>query len=1254
MILKELNTQGFDFTKLPEAIQLAINSVDKATKGSFESDNQKLNVLDYYIWEAIKSLNPNNSIVINVGSMYDQNASLINNNSFNTEVTTKPENPVNVDFSDLTSTFEVMPVDPTEAEQITENTEPMASKKETARKDIVCHAEGCEEMFTPIKDEHVFCSDKCRQKQGRKRRAEAKKAEHQKDIVIAKELTVDNLTNANKLAKSKDLEAGWTLRVNPIPGTQGDPEISIIERFELDPDNNLIVIANLGGNQKRYNISELQNRGHKAYPNEDIYVYRRFDNPDKTAQEDCIYQKQIKGSSDWTDISKSDFEAFATSENTVTGWKETAAVKESAYPDFLDPETYANDIDYELARNSYRASSFSPDKRAKSEIESWKQSMAEQYRILLDFAKRKDYSIPALDASYSNYRKKMLDLKKDMLHKRSRTMSSMITGPANFPVESNRKKLGYYHSALEKYLEYDKRAIERIKNDIDPIILIREGDPDAIEALENKLQSMEKIKQIQKEFNKAFKGQESTPDERRDYIVNSGILGHLNQAYPNEEWSIESWKLKGAMEGGQLSPKMYLTRHMNELRKRIQGEKNRAEFVDRLEPFKFDGGVIEFNKADNRIQIFYDEKPDVEERSRIKKAAFKWSPKAGAWQRQMTVNALAATFKLFNIPKLKPEPAPEPEPAPVKTTYIIDGKQYDLSELMLPEDHPIMILDPDSPQWKSAVKEYFEEEAQKAESTDESNAERLQKINSLWNDIDKEFVEQKLHQKTLKVPTEANADEFIADFNRTDYNIRYAVKKHKLEPNKIEITRKYGSDILTDRDPDPDEAADPQRRDIAKTLGKEIKIKMPNGEVRKGQFALVELDDMLASHDENTFATSEGYPVNEQGENINDRNYTDDVNAQQKVVEVARELDPDRLVVTSRTPDGTPIIDANGYVVSGNNRTMSMKLARAQFPSTFNKYGEFLEEEIEAFGLTKADLDQYHDPVIVRIDYEIPALNTLELSKYNKPEQKSERPIDKAIKLGKLVDDNELCKTTIGDIVGRYETFSNFYSNYSDQKAMLDSLVNCNIITTQEKAQYFYERGFTEQGKELIENLLAGMVLSKAALTIANDKARNFRAIIITSLPVLTLNNSFSAAERLRDPLNEAIEIEGQIRSTKLDFGNWINQLSLFDKPPTRKGLYLNRLLATGRNNFKKSIEGYNESVQQNQGPSLFGEKPAPDEIFEAYVVNKVAPEDKQIIESTMAKFEADDVDETELKLKIAEEQKTRLRLLALELELDE
>ena len=258
--------------------------------------------------------------------------------------------------------------------------------------------------------------------------------------------------------------------------------------------------------------------------------------------------------------------------------------------------------------------------------------------------------------------------------------------------------------------------------------------------------------------------------------------------------------------------------------------------------------------------------------------------------------------------------------------------------------------------------------------------------------------------------------------------------------------------------------------------GKEIQIKMPNGDSRKGQFAIVDLDKIKASHNEKSYGNTEGYPLDANGENVNDRNYTGDVNSQAKIIEYAQNLEPDRLITTSRTPAGTPIITVDGIVVSGNNRTMSIKLAVTDYPEKYKEYLEFLEEELSAFFPENIQMQQhessghvrfiqdggktysdyFHNPVLVRIDYDFPAYNALELSLYNKDTKKSERPIDKALKLGKILESSEKCTTVITNIVGQYETFSEFYSNGNDQKKMKDSLVSCNSFLNYYVWFFFY------------------------------------------------------------------------------------------------------------------------------------------------------------------------------------------------------
>jgi hypothetical protein len=199
-------------------------------------------------------------------------------------------------------------------------------------------------------------------------------------------------------------------------------------------------------------------------------------------------------------------------------------------------------------------------------------------------------------------------------------------------------------------------------------------------------------------------------------------------------------------------------------------------------------------------------------------------------------------------------------------------------------------------------------------------------------------------------------------------------------------------------------------------IGRERDIILPNGETHDSIFAIVELDEILASHNEKTFSSTESYPKTKSGRNINDRNYSDDKNAQAKVQNIAQKLEPDLMISTSVDSDGTPIISVDGIVVSGNNRTMSLKLANSDFNSRYAEYIKTLENELEqgGYGLYGIDKKSFKDkgfkaPVLVRIDTDFQSYLTEEMNKYNVESKKSERPIDQAIRISQQLEDNENC-----------------------------------------------------------------------------------------------------------------------------------------------------------------------------------------------------------------------------------------------------
>lgn len=73
----------------------------------------------------------------------------------------------------------------------------------------------------------------------------------------------------------------------------------------------------------------------------------------------------------------------------------------------------------------------------------------------------------------------------------------------------------------------------------------------------------------------------------------------------------------------------------------LQREKE-ADTEDRETEINGEPCTVVENADIMRLQLMFDGKPDEETRSKLKANGFRWSPKNGAWQRQLTENARRA------------------------------------------------------------------------------------------------------------------------------------------------------------------------------------------------------------------------------------------------------------------------------------------------------------------------------------------------------------------------------------------------------------------------------------------------------------------------------------------------------------------------------------------------------------------------------------------------------------------------------------
>ena len=163
--------------------------------------------------------------------------------------------------------------------------------------------------------------------------------------------------------------------------------------------------------------------------------------------------------------------------------------------------------------------------------------------------------------------------------------------------------------------------------------VISSDDPNAIQKLQDKLEMCEKSQKYMKEVNayyrkngtcEGFPGMEAARAARLDESV--------RQAY--------SWDK-------QPFPSYALTNNSAEIRRLKQRiEKLTVNQEVGFVGWTFDGGEVVANSEENRLQIFFDEKPDKQKRSALKGNGFKWSPSQGAWQRQLNDNAIYAASRM--------------------------------------------------------------------------------------------------------------------------------------------------------------------------------------------------------------------------------------------------------------------------------------------------------------------------------------------------------------------------------------------------------------------------------------------------------------------------------------------------------------------------------------------------------------------------------------------------------------------------------
>ena len=264
------------------------------------------------------------------------------------------------------------------------------------------------------------------------------------------------------------------------------------------------------------------------------------------------------------------------------------------------------------------------DYRDGSATETYQREVEQIYQLAEKVAERRSDAAEKAEKLADQYAKLLADYYNTNFQIDQMCPSVMIAGPAKFPVRKKERQNQAWDRNREKY-ERCKEIEDKIRNLLSGKEIITSGDPEAAEKLKNKLANLEKAQETMKAVN-AFYRKHKTLDgcPNLSWEQIEKLKSSMNDSWRNDPRPFESY---------QLTNNNAEIRRLKERIKKLEEVKARPADTKEYDGFS----VVEDPEA-MRIKLLFEDKPSAEIRDVLKKNGFRWSPRANAWQTQLTNN----------------------------------------------------------------------------------------------------------------------------------------------------------------------------------------------------------------------------------------------------------------------------------------------------------------------------------------------------------------------------------------------------------------------------------------------------------------------------------------------------------------------------------------------------------------------------------------------------------------------------------------
>lgn len=415
-----------------------------------------------------------------------------------------------------------------------------------------------------------------------------------------------------------------------------------------------------------------------------------------------------------------------------------------------------------------------------------------------------------------------------------------------------------------------------------------------------------------------------------------------------------------------------------------------------------------------------------------------------------------------------------------------------------------------------------------------------------------------------------------------------------------------------------------------KVVGNADIITLPDGSKLRGHYVLTEAGAATASHDvNNAYKPTEGFPIDENGQSVNDRDYERDEDARKISRSIADNYD-------SRALQSVTVVDNNGITLSGNGRNIAGELAAQQ--GTDGAYIDYLREFPQKYGLTAEQVQSMQHPRVHFVPDEVLPYDAATFARFNAQEMKSQSKPEAAVKLGKVVPDN-----TFGNIVrllAQYDRLSDFYANEKDANGAIMELVKAGVVNDKQLPELRTGDALSAAGRELLENTLIGKVFQSNPDAVRQIIAQpGIKQSIVMALSEIAHNRTLANGYDLSEELSNAVDLVARAKQADPDtykegmpvspFGR---QQGLFDDELGDKRvtdattlLLADILNSTKPSDLRKVLATYNaegETVANGQLDIFSGDLRNKEEILtdiNKHFINATAKEQQALVDAAIA-----------------------------------